>query len=63
MKDFLKNLANLLKVKTLVTLAMVFSAVLFIASQIELPDWYIALVSSVVTYYFTKKDDTESGKV
>ena len=55
MKTLLDNLSNLLKVKTIITLVMVIGATLFLAYRIELPDWYIALVSSVVTFYFTNK--------
>lgn len=58
MQTFLKNIANLFKVKTIITLVMVIGATIFVASSIEMPDWFIALVSSIVTFYFTKQNDT-----
>jgi len=62
MKTLLDNLSNLLKVKTIITLVMVIGATLFLAYRIELPDWYIALVSSVVTFYFSRKGDGDVTK-
>lgn len=59
MKTLLENLANLFKVKTIITLVMVIGATLFLAYGVNLPDWYVALVSSVVTFYFTKKGSAE----
>ena len=59
MKTLLDNLADLLKVKTIITLVMVVGATVFLAYRIDLPDWYVALVSSVVTFYFTKKGHSE----
>lgn len=49
---FLKNLANLLKVKTIVTLAVVaVFAVLTLKGQIE-ADQVMLIVSMVVSFYF-----------
>ncbi len=62
MKTLLDNLSNLLKVKTIITLVMVIGATLFLAYRIDLPDWYIALVSSVVTFYFSRKGDGDVTK-
>ena len=64
MKKLLDNFANLFKVKTIITLVMVIGATVFVAQQLEMPDWFIALVSSIVTFYFTKNNgkDGEDGK-
>ena len=62
MKTLLENLANLFKVKTIITLVMVIGATLFLAYGVNLPDWYVALVSSVVTFYFSRKGDGDVTK-
>ena len=50
--DFLKNLANLIKVKTIVTLVVIFVfAVLSLNGSIE-PDNVMIIISMVVSFYF-----------
>lgn len=52
MKDFLKNLANLIKVKTLVTLVVVaVFAVLALRGSIS-ADNVMIIISMVVSFYF-----------
>ena len=52
MKDFLKNLADLVKVKTLVTFVVVaVFAILSIRGDIS-PDNAMIIVSMVVSFYF-----------
>lgn len=52
MTDFLKNLANLIKVKTLVTIIVLFVfAVLALRGDIT-PDNVMVIVSTVVAFYF-----------
>ena len=52
MKDLLKNLANLLKVKTVVTFVVVtVFAILAIRKDIS-PDYTMIIVSMVVSFYF-----------
>lgn len=52
MTDFLKNIANLVKVKTLVTLAVIaVFAVLAFRGDIT-PDNVMVIVSTVVAFYF-----------
>ena len=60
MKDFLKNLANLIKVKTLVTLVVIaVFAVLALNGSIE-PDNVMIIISMVVSFYFgTQHEKTE----
>ena len=60
MDDFKTNLANLIKVKTLITLTVV--AVLaygFIVGKIDSEKFMIVAIM-VVTYYFNKKDDVDT---
>lgn len=52
MTDFLKNLANLVKVKTIVTLVVLFVfAVLALRGDIT-PDNVMVIVSTVMAFYF-----------
>lgn len=66
--DFIKNLANLIKVKTIVTLAVIFVfAVLALRGDIT-PDNVMIIVSCVVSFYFgtqyeKKVVPNESGRV
>lgn len=62
MKDFLKNLANLVKVKTIVTLIVVaVFAYLAVSGKIEV-DNVMLIVSMVVSFYFgTQHEKKESA--
>lgn len=63
--DFLKNLANLLKVKTLVTLVVIgVFAVLALRGSIE-PENVMIIISMVVSFYFGTQHEkkSENGKV
>lgn len=52
MSDFLKNLAALIKVKTIVTLVVVaVFAVLALQSELQ-PDTVMTIVTMVVAFYF-----------
>lgn len=52
MTDFLRNLANLVKVKTIVTLVVLFVfAVLALRGDIT-PDNVMVIVSTVMAFYF-----------
>lgn len=52
MKDFLKNFANLIKVKTIVTIVViVVFAVLALRGDIS-PDNVMIIISMVVSFYF-----------
>ena len=61
MKDFLKNLANLVKVKTIVTLVvMVVFAYLALTGKIEV-DNVMYVVTTVIAFYFgTQHEKKES---
>lgn len=60
MKDLLKNAANLVKVKTLVTLVVVtVFAVLALNGRIE-PDNVMIIVSMVVSFYFGTQHEKQT---
>lgn len=58
--EFLKNLANLLKVKTIVTLVvMMIFAVLSLRGDIE-PDNVMIVVTTVIAFYFGTQHEKRS---
>ena len=60
--QFMKNLANLLKVKTIVTLIVVaVFAVLALRGDIS-PDNTMLIVSMVVSFYFGTQHEKKEGK-
>ena len=59
MKALLENIAGLFKVKTIMTLLLVVTLVILaLRGEIE-NEFFIATVSSVVTYYFTHNKNKE----
>ena len=61
MKEFGTNLSNLFKVKTLITLPIIFALVYgFIIKLIE-PKDFIVIAMVVITYYFNKKDEVDAS--
>ena len=63
MQDFLKNLAALIKVKTIVTLiVVVVFAVLALRGGLQ-PDTVMTIVTMVVAFYFgTQTEGNSNGK-
>ena len=62
MGDFLKNLAALIKVKTIVTLVVVaVFAVLALQSKLQ-PDTVMTIVTMVVAFYFGTQTDSKNMK-
>ncbi len=54
MSTLVKNLANLLKVKTLITLAIIAALCWGFVTGNVTSEVFAAIAGSVVTYYFTK---------
>lgn len=62
MGDFLKNLAALIKVKTIVTLVVVaVFAVLALQSELQ-PDTVMTIVTMVVAFYFGTQTESKQSK-
>lgn len=62
MGDFLKNLAALIKVKTIVTLVVVaVFAVLALQSELQ-PDTVMTIVTMVVAFYFGTQTESKNKK-
>jgi hypothetical protein len=56
MKEFIKNLANLLKVKTILSLSVIFTTCILTFKNIVSVEAFMAIASAIITYYFTKKE-------
>lgn len=62
MGDFIKNLAALIKVKTIVTLVVVaVFAVLALQSKLQ-PDTVMTIVTMVVAFYFGTQTESKQSK-
>ena len=53
---FMKNLSNLLKVKTILSLAVISTTCILTFKNIVSVEAFMAIASAIITYYFTKKD-------
>ena len=61
MKDILKNLANMIKVKTVVTImVIVVFSVLALRGDIQ-PDNVMVIVSTVIAFYFGTQHQKRDG--
>ena len=59
MQTFTKNLANLIKVKTLITLTIIAGVTYgFIIGMVQ-SETYCAFAGSIITYYFTKREENK----
>lgn len=54
--QFLINLANLFKVKTILSLAVIITTCVLTFKNVVSVEAFMAIASAIVTYYFTKKD-------
>lgn len=55
-ETLLINIANLFKVKSIITLMIISTISILVIKNIEIPSEYAAFAGSIVTYFFTKKD-------
>ena len=56
LEKFVNAIVDLLKVKTIITIAMIYTACyLALKERLEVAV-FVGLVTSVITYYFAKKD-------
>ncbi|HHX69564.1 MAG TPA: hypothetical protein GX708_16150 [Gallicola sp.] len=53
------NIANLFKVKSIITLMIISTISILVMKNVEIPSEYAAFAGSIVTYFFTKNKDTE----
>ncbi len=55
----LKNIANLFKVKTILSLLVIITTCILTFRNIVSVEAFMAIASAIITYYFTRKEDTE----
>lgn len=57
-----KNFANLLKVKTILSLCVIITTCILTFRGIVSVEAFMAIAGSIITYYFTKKENNEEEK-
>ncbi len=60
-KKLLENLADLLKVKTILSLSVIITVCILTFKGIIDVGAFMAISGSIITYYFTKKDNTSEN--
>lgn len=58
-KQLLLNFANLFKVKTILSLAVILTVCILTFKNIVSVEAFMAIASAIITYYFTKKEKGE----
>lgn len=59
MEQLIKNIANLIKLKTLMSLLVIsVTSYGFIVGKVS-SELYVAITMAIITYYFTKVDNTK----
>lgn len=58
-KQLLLNIANLFKVKTILSLAVILTVCILTFKNIVSVEAFMAIASAIITYYFTKKEKEE----
>lgn len=61
-EQLLVNFANLIKVKTILSLAVIFTVCSLTFKGIVSVEAFMAIASAIITYYFTKKEDNKEDK-
>lgn len=55
----LKNIANLFKVKTILSLLVIITTCILTVKNIVSVEAFMAIAASIITYYFTRTEDKE----
>lgn len=55
----LTNIANLFKVKTILSLCVIITTCILTFKNIVSVEAFMAIASAIITYYFTKKESEE----
>lgn len=58
-KQLLLNFANLFKVKTILSLAVILTVCVLTFKNVVSVEAFMAIASAIITYYFTKKEKEE----
>lgn len=59
LQTLLNNIANLFKVKTMLSLSVIFTVCILTFRNIISVEAFMAIASAIITYYFTKNDKNE----
>ena len=62
-EQLLINLANLFKVKTIISIAVVVTTCILTCQGIIDVVAFMGMAMAIITYYFTKKDDKDDDKI
>ena len=57
LKTLLVNIANLFKVKTILSIGVIATTCYLTIKEVIDPATFMAIASAIITYYFTRKDD------
>ena len=58
-KKILENLADLLKVKTILSLCVIITTCILTFKNVISTEAFMAIASAIITYYFTKNDNKQ----
>lgn len=58
-EKILINIANLFKVKTILSLAVIITTCILTFKNVISVEAFMAIASAIITYYFTKKEKEE----
>lgn len=58
-EKLLINIANLFKVKTILSLAVIITTCILTFKNVISVEAFMAITSAIITYYFTKKEKEE----
>lgn len=59
LEKFLFNIANLFKVKTILSLTVIITTCILTFKNIVSIEAFMAIASAIITYYFTRKESEE----
>lgn len=59
LETLLTNIANLLKIKSIITLVIIATISFLVIRGTEIPPEYAAFAGSIITYFFTKPEKKE----
>lgn len=58
-KKLLENIANLFKVKTILSLCVIITTCILTFNNVVSVEAFMAIASAIITYYFTKNEKEE----
>lgn len=59
--SILKNIANLFKVKTILSLAVIITTCILTFRNVISVEAFMSIASAIITYYFTKTENKEDS--